>query len=257
MAGLAMRATAWRWRGLGVGGRLGPLGDGPFRRRFGWLLQQKGIPQVAGMVAAGGMPQAIIAHLVEAGWQDVLEKAPDELVAGHGLVAMAIGRPVLVTEGGGLGVDGQDAVVGDGDAESVACSASTSMSGTLSQVGRFWLLRRLALGFEVLLEGVAESVGGGCRCGVSLEGGAIGGGATAVAVGVHLEDGRMMDEPVDGGDGDGLVGEDSVPGAEGLVGGDGEAAGLKAPGDEFEEDGCLGLVLSGVTDVVEDDQVEA
>ena len=180
-------------RGLGVGGGLGHLGDGPFLRRFGWLLQQKGIPQVAGMVAAGGLPQAIIAHLVEAGWQDVLEKAPDELVAGHGLVAMAIGRPVLVTEGGGLGVDGQDAVVGDGDAESVACSASTSMSGTLSQVGRFWLLRRLALGFEVLLEGVAESVGGGCRCGVSFEGGAIGGGATAVAVGVHLEDGRMMD----------------------------------------------------------------
>ena len=72
------------------------------------------------MVAAGGMPQAIIAHLVEAGWQDVLEKAPDELVAGHGLVAMAIGRPVLVAEGDGLGVDGEDAVVGDGDAESVA-----------------------------------------------------------------------------------------------------------------------------------------
>lgn len=120
MAGLAMRAAAWRWRGLGVGGRLGHLGDGPFRRRFGWLLQQKGIPQVAGMVAAGGMPQAIIANLVEAGWQDVLEKAPDELVAGHGLVAMAIGRPVLVAEGDGLGVDGQDAVVGDADAESVA-----------------------------------------------------------------------------------------------------------------------------------------
>ena len=66
-----------------------------------------------------------------------------------------------------------------------------------------------------------------------------------------------MDEPVDGGDGDGLVGEDAVPGAEGLVGGDGEAAGLVAPGDELEEDGGLGLVLLGVADVVEDDQVEA
>ena len=67
----------------------------------------------------------------------------------------------------------------------------------------------------------------------------------------------MVDEPVDGGDGDGLVGEDAVPGAEGLIGGDGEAAGLVAPGDEFEEDGSLGLVLLGVADVVEDDQVEA
>ena len=72
------------------------------RRRCGWLLQQKGIAQVAGMVAAGGMPQAIIAHLVEAGRQDVLEKAADELVAGHGLVAMACARPVLVAEGPGI-----------------------------------------------------------------------------------------------------------------------------------------------------------
>ena len=67
----------------------------------------------------------------------------------------------------------------------------------------------------------------------------------------------MVDEPVDGGDGDGLVGEDAVPGAERLVGGDGEASGLVAPGDELEEDGGLGLVLLGVADVVEDDQVEA
>ena len=110
-----MRATARRWRGLGVGGRLGPLGDGRFRRRCGGLLQQKGIFQVAGMVAAGGMPQAIIAHLVEAGRQDVLEKAPDELVAGS-----LRWRSALVAEGDGLGVDGQDAVVGDGDAESLA-----------------------------------------------------------------------------------------------------------------------------------------
>jgi hypothetical protein len=53
----------------------------------------------------------------------------------------------------------------------------------------------------------------------------------------------VVDEPVDRGDGDGLVGEDAVPGAEGLVGGDGEASGLVAPGDEFEEDGGLGLIL--------------
>lgn len=49
-----------------------------------------------------------------------------------------------------------------------------------------------------------------------------------------------MDEPVDGGDGDGLVWEDAVPGAEWLVGGDGEAAGLVAPGHGLEEHGTPG-----------------
>ena len=102
-----------------------------------------------------------------------------------------------------------------------------------------------------------EVVGGGCRRGVKPGRGAICGGAPSVAVDVHLQDGRVVDQAVDGGDGDGLIGEDAVPGAEGLVGGDGETAGLVASGDELEEDGCLGLVLLGVGDVVEDDQVEA
>src|SRR5712692_11103580 len=58
-----------------------------------------------------------IASLVEAGRQDVLEEAPDELVAGHGFLALAVGGAVLVAIAHGLVVDGQDAVVGDGDAE--------------------------------------------------------------------------------------------------------------------------------------------
>jgi len=66
----------------------------------------------------------------------------------------------------------------------------------------------------------------------------------------------VVNEPVDGGDGDGGVREDPIPGAEGLVGGDGEAAALIAPCDQLEEDGRLGLVLVGVGDVVEDDEVE-
>jgi len=65
-----------------------------------------------------------------------------------------------------------------------------------------------------------------------------------------------MNEAVDGGDGDGLVGEDAFPGAEWLVGGDGEAAVLVASGDEFEGDGALGLILLRVGDVVEDQEVE-
>src|SRR5262249_48430741 len=115
MAGLAMRATARRWRGLGVGGGLGC----GFGRRPGGLRQQENIPEVAQRLARG-MPQAVIAYLVEAGRQDVLEEAPDELVAGHGLLALAVGGAVLVAVGHSGVVDGQDAVVGDGDAEDVA-----------------------------------------------------------------------------------------------------------------------------------------
>lgn len=43
------------------------------------------------------------------------------------------------------------------------------------------------------------------------------GGAPSVAFGVHLKDGRVVDETVDGGDSDSLLGEDSVPCAEGLI----------------------------------------
>src|SRR6202030_2667321 len=117
MAGLAMRATARRWRGLGVGVR---LGCGGFGRWAGGLTQQEKVPQVAQRLAARGMPSAVIADLVEAGRQDVLEEAPDELVAGDGFLALAVGGAVLVAIGHGLVVDGQDAGVGDGDAEGVA-----------------------------------------------------------------------------------------------------------------------------------------
>lgn len=66
----------------------------------------------------------------------------------------------------------------------------------------------------------------------------------------------MVDRTVDGGDGHGLVGKDLVPAAEGLVGGDGDAAEFGAPGDQLEEHARFGLILVGVGDVVEDDQVE-
>src|ERR1700753_902708 len=66
------------------------------------------------------MPQAVIADVVEAGRQDVLEKAPDELVGGHGFPSLAVGGAALLAMGHGRVVDSQDAVVGDGDAEDVA-----------------------------------------------------------------------------------------------------------------------------------------
>ena len=114
MAGLAMRATVLWWRIGGVGG----IGLSGFGR--GGFLQQKDMLQIAHLLATAGMPETVIADLVEAGRQDVLEEAPDELVAGHGLLALAVGGAVLVAIGYGLVVDGQDAVVGDGDAEGVA-----------------------------------------------------------------------------------------------------------------------------------------
>jgi len=47
------------------------------------------------------------------------------------------------------------------------------------------------------------------------------------------------------------VGEDLIPAAEGLVGRDGNAAVFIAPGDQFEEDAGLGLILVGTSDFVE------
>ena len=78
----------------------------------------------------------------------------------------------------------------------------------------------------------------------------------AEAFGVHFEDGRMVDQPIDGCDGHRLVGEDLIPAAEGLVGGNGNAAVFVAPSDQLEEDAGFGLILVGIGDVVEDDQVE-
>ena len=91
-----------------------------FGGRIGRLFQKENIPQIAHPLMAAGVPEAVIAHLVEAGREDMLEKTPNELMAGHGFLAMAVGRPVLVAEGDGVFVDGQNAPVGDGDAEGVA-----------------------------------------------------------------------------------------------------------------------------------------
>src|SRR3984893_5292498 len=68
----------------------------------------------------------------------------------------------------------------------------------------------------------------GFRCGArgwapgaafSLEG-----GATSVAFDLHLEDRRMVDEAIDGGERHGGVGKDLAPFAEGLIGRDEDRA---------------------------------
>ena len=65
-----------------------------------------------------------------------------------------------------------------------------------------------------------------------------------------------MDEAIDRSDGHGLVREDAVPSAEGLVGGDHDGAALVARGDKLEEDAGLGVIFLDIGQVVEDQQVE-
>lgn len=61
-----------------------------------------------------------------------------------------------------------------------------------------------------------------------------------------------MDEPVDGGQCHGWIGEDPVPVAEGLVGGDCDRTALVSGTDQFEQDAGLGLVLGDVGEIVEE-----
>ncbi len=65
----------------------------------------------------------------------------------------------------------------------------------------------------------------------------------------------MVHGAVDSGDRHGLVGEDALPGAEGLVGGDQQRPALVPGGDQLEQDGGLGLAPLDVGEVVEDQQV--
>ena len=80
-------------------------------------------------------------------------------------------------------------------------------------------------------------------------------GFPAIALDVHLEDGGVVDEAVDGGERHGLVGENLAPFAEGLVGGDEQGAALVAGADQLEQHAGLGLILGDVGEVVEDQQV--
>ena len=81
--------------------------------------------------------------------------------------------------------------------------------------------------------------------------------APAIALDVHLEDGRVMDEAIDGGERHGGIGKDLSPFAEGLVGGDEHRSSFVAGADQLEQHAGLGLVLGDVGEVVEDQQVEA
>src|SRR6185369_1773171 len=86
---------------------------------------------------------------------------------------------------------------------------------------------------ELLLCGVSRRPSGAAL--------AVEGGFSPVAIDVHLEDGCVMDEAVDGGECHGLIGEDLAPLSERLVGGDQHGSPLVTGGDQFEENAGLGM----------------
>jgi hypothetical protein len=86
---------------------------------------------------------------------------------------------------------------------------------------------------------------------------ALQGGTPSIAFDVELEDGRVMDQPVDGGHRHGRVGEDLVPFAKGLICGQEKRTVLLPGADQLEQHRCLRLVLADVRKIVQDDQVEA
>ena len=76
-------------------------------------------------------------------------------------------------------------------------------------------------------------------------------GAAAIAFDVHLDDGGVVNEAINGGESHGGVRKDSVPFAEWLIGGDQHRAPLVARADEFEQHAGLGLILGDVGQIVE------
>ncbi len=133
----------------------------------------------------------------------------------------------------------------------IVCSASPCPGVTTTLAG--FEAAGFGVSFGVLVRFLLRF---GCRWRFGL-GPLVGGGSTLTeAFSIHFEDGRVVDEAINGGDGHGLVGEDLIPTTEGLIGRDGDAAVFVTPGDQFEEDAGFGLILVGICDVVEDDQVE-
>lgn len=82
-------------------------------------------------------------------------------------------------------------------------------------------------------------------------------GAPAIALDVHFDDGGVVNEAIDGGEGHSGVREDPVPFAEGLIGGDQHRAPLVTCADQLEQHAGLGLVLGDVGKIIEDEKIEA
>ena len=75
---------------------------------------------MSGLRTLCGMPETEIADLVEALGKDVLEEAAHELAAFHATGAPTRRFTMLVSDGDGVMVEGDEASIGDGDAKDVA-----------------------------------------------------------------------------------------------------------------------------------------
>jgi hypothetical protein len=90
---------------------------------------------VAGSSAFARVPEPEVANLVESFEQHVLEEPAHELGTFQRAGAPAVGLPVLVAKGDGAFVEGDDARVGNGDAEDVASQVSQHGVFTLTPAG--------------------------------------------------------------------------------------------------------------------------
>ncbi len=66
------------------------------------------------------MPETEVANFVKAFWQDMLQIAAHEFMAGDGAGFVVPGLSILVAEGDAGLVESDQAVIGDGDAEGIA-----------------------------------------------------------------------------------------------------------------------------------------
>jgi hypothetical protein len=77
------------------------------------------------------------------------------------------------------------------------------------------------------------------------------GSPSTIAFDIHLEDGRVVNETIDGGERHGRIGEDFSPFTKRLIGRDEERTPLIARADELEQHAGLRLVLADVGEVIE------
>jgi len=76
-----------------------------------------------------------------------------------------------------------------------------------------------------------------------------------VAVDVHFEDRRMMNQTINRGQGYGLIWKNPSPFAEGLIGGDQHRSPLVSRADQFEQNAGFRLILGDIGKVVENQQM--
>jgi len=81
------------------------------------------------------------------------------------------------------------------------------------------------------------------------------GDLSPVAVDVHFEDRRMMNQTINRGQGYGLIWKNPSPFAEGLIGGDQHRSPLVSRADQFEQNAGFRLILGDIGEVVENQQM--